>query len=57
MEENAAFAHRDCTPGGRHWGFAGQRYTLLTIPGCCSGCLLCALFTRDLGLDLTSILT
>ena len=32
VEENIPFVHRDCTPGGRPWGFAGQRYTLSKIP-------------------------
>ena len=29
--------------GGRPWGFAGQQYTLLMIPGCCLMRSLCAL--------------
>ena len=32
VEENITFVHRDCTLGGRPWGFAGQRYTLSKIP-------------------------
>ena len=48
--ENITFVHRDCTPVGRPWGFAGQRYTLSTIPGCCSRCSLRSLVARDVGL-------
>ena len=45
--ENITFVHRDCTPGSRPWGFAGQRYTLSTIPGCCSRCSLRTLLASN----------
>ena len=45
--ENITFVHRDCTPGARPRGFAGQRYTLSTIPGRCSRCSLRAFIARD----------
>ena len=51
--ENIAFVHRAHTPGGRPWGFAGQRYIPLTIPRCCLRCSLHALVAGDLGLELT----
>ena len=51
--ENIAFVHRACNPGGRPWGFAGQRYTPLTIPRCCLRCSLHAVVAWDLGLELT----
>ena len=51
--EDITFVHRNCTPGSRPWGFAGQRCTLSTIPGCCSRRSLRALVARDLGLELT----